>query len=137
MDTKIINDVLSAFTSFIVDDAADPGYLPQIKEHLQAACENADVDFDQVISHIETLSGEIVAMSAQTKDYLNVYSTESLEPHQGVDILIAANDKGEADEIVDGINEDSFRKYSHVSPTPIEGLRYIGEPELIWSSYKP
>lgn len=135
MDTELINDVLSTFTSYIVDDGADPGYLPQIRRSLMAICKDSDVD--KIVSHMETLAGEIAAMSAQTKDYLNVYNTESLEPHQGLDILIAAHNKSEADEIVDGINEESFRRYSHVSPIPIKGLRYIGEPDLIWSNYEP
>ena len=135
MNTELINDVLSIFTSYIVDSAADPGFLPQIRKHLQDICKDADVD--KIVSHIESLSGEIVAMSAKTKDYLNVYNTQSLEPSTGLDILIAAHNKSEADEIVDGINEESFRQYSHVPPVPIKGLRYIGEPDLIWSNYEP
>ena len=32
--TKLINDVLSTFTSYIVDNAADPYYLDGVKEVL-------------------------------------------------------------------------------------------------------
>lgn len=135
MDTELINDVLSIFTSYIVDSAANPWFLPQIRRSLKAICKDSDVD--KIVSHIESLSGEIIAMSAKTKDYLNVYNTQSLEPYTGLDILIAAHNKSEADEIVDGINEESFRQYSHVPPVPIKGFRYIGEPDLIWSNYEP
>lgn len=127
--TKLINDVLSTFTSYIVDCAADPGYMSQIKKHLEDTCKGA-ADVDEIVSHMEQLVGDIVAMSAQTKDYLTVYKSEPCEPYSGGMALIAANTSEEFDKIIEDLNEKSWGTYSNI-PCPIAGLRYTGEPGVI------
>ena len=131
MITKIINDVLSAFTTYIVDNAADPGYLPQLRDYIAKLVSNANAD--EIISHIEILSGEIVAMSTQTKDYLNVYQSTPTEAWAGGVCLIAAETEEKANAIVDKLNEDSFSGYSNCN-MPVHGLRYIGESGIIFDA---
>ena len=127
--TKLINDVLSTFATYIVDNAADPGYIPQLKKYLEDVCKGA-ADVDEIIAHMEQLAGDIVAISAETKDYLTVYKSEPCEPYSGGIALIAANNTEEFDKLVEDLNDQFWGSYSNI-PCPIQGLRYIGEPGVI------
>lgn len=126
--TKLIDDVLSTFTTYIVDNAADPGYIPQIKKYLEGICKGA-ADVDEIVSHMEQLVGEIVAMNAGTRDYLSVYGSNPMEAWSGGVALIAAQDYNEACKLRDKLC-DGFYQYDE--PKLIKGLRYIGEPKVIF-----
>lgn len=128
--TKLINDVLSTFTSYIVDCAADPGYMPQIKKSLEDTCKGI-ADVNEIVSHMEQLVGEIAAISAETKDYLSVYSSDPMESYSGGVALIAAQDYDEACKLRDGLC-DSFSNYDE--PKLVKGLRYIGDSEVIFDA---
>lgn len=128
--TKLINDVLSTFTTYIVDNAADPGYIPQLKKYLEDVCKGV-ADVDEIVSHMIYLVGEIVAMSAGTRDYLSVYSSDPMEAYSGGVALIAAQDYDEACKLRDGL-DDGFYQYDE--PKLVKGLRYIGDPEVIFDA---
>lgn len=128
--TKLINDVLSTFTTYIVDNAADPGYMPQLKKYLEGVCKGA-ADIDEILTHMEQLAGEIAAISAETKDYLSVYSSDPMESYSGGVALIAAQDYDEACKLRDGLC-DSFSNYDE--PKLVKGLRYIGDSEVIFDA---
>lgn len=129
--TKLINDVLSTFTSYIVDCAADPGYMPQIKKSLEDTCKGT-ADVDEIVSHMEHLVGEIVAMSAQTKDYLNVYISDPTEGWSGGVALIAAENANKANDLLEELREEGCRGFDY--PRLISNLRYIGESEVIFDA---
>lgn len=131
MTTKIINDILSTFTNWIVENAADPGYFPQIKNYLEDICKGG-ADVDEIVSHMEQLSGEIAAMSAQTKDYLSVYTSDPTEGWSGGVALIAANNADEANDLLEELRGEGWRGYDY--PKPVKGLRYIGESEVIFDA---
>ena len=127
--TKLINDILSTFTSYIVDVAADPGYMPQIKKSLEDTCKGA-VDIDEIISHMEILASDIVSMSTQTRDYINVYTSDPMEPYSGGIALIAAHNSDEASKLRDTLCE--WNDYDE--PKLVPQLRYIGEAEVIFDA---
>lgn len=129
--TKLINDVLSTFTSYIVDCAADPGYMPQIKKSLEDTCKGA-ANVNEIVSHMEILAGDIASMSTQTRDYLNVYSSNPMEPYSGGIALIAASHLDGAHKILEAELNNGYGQYD--APEIVEGLRYIGYPGVIFDA---
>lgn len=130
--TKLINDALSTFASWIVDNGADPYYLDGVRDRLHSLDKGIEpLNVDDIVSHMEILAGEIAAISAETKDYLNVYSSDPMEAYSGGVALIAAQDYDEACKLRDGLC-DSFSHYDE--PKLVKGLRYVGDSEVIFDA---
>lgn len=130
--TKLINDVLSTFVCYIVDEGADPGAMPQIHDYLTKYFGVGNIDVNAITEHMEQLSGEIVAMNAETRDYLNVYTSNPTEPYSGGVALLAAEDADKANALLEDLRDGDWCGYDY--PKIVKGLRFIGEPEVIFNA---